>query len=195
MNKVGLTGGIGSGKSTVAEFWRSLGIPVYDSDSQARRVMNSSMEVVEAVKELFGEAAYCDGQLDRAYIASKVFTDVALLEKLNAIVHPAVQKDFVMWSERQDAPYVIEESALLFECGASEIMDFNVVVSASQSVRIERACSRDGVGEQKIMERMNNQMPQERMVEFADFNIINEERLLIPQIIEIDRTIRNKINK
>lgn len=195
MIRVGLTGGIGSGKSTVARFWQTLGIPVYESDSRAKALMNSSSEIVEGIKVLFGEKAYDEGGLNRQYIASKVFTDSDLLARLNALVHPAVQRDFMQWSERQDAPYVVEESAILFECGASRVMDFNVVVSAGFETRLERASARDGVSREQISERINNQMDQEQMASLADFIIENDSQLLIPQIIKIDGIIRNSFSK
>lgn len=198
MLRVGLSGGIGSGKSSVARFWQTLGIPVYDSDSRARGIMNSDVAVVSAISELFGSQAYTDGALNREYIASRVFSDRGLLQKLNQIVHPAVQNDFCKWSEEQNSPYVVEETALLFDGGENSIsrtMDFNVVVVADLSVRVRRASLRDKVSEQKILERINNQMAQEDMIAEADFCIDNNSQLIIPQIIAIDNAIRNSLAK
>ncbi len=195
MIKVGLTGGIGSGKSTVARFWNTLGIPIYESDSRAKALMNSSSEIICAIKELFGKQAYDDNGLNRQLLSSKVFSDSSLLDRLNAIVHPAVQKDFLEWSAAQSAPYVIEESAILFECGASKVMDFNVVVCAKLETRLQRAASRDNVAIEKIMARVNNQMSQESMKALADFEIETNTQLIIPQVIEIDRIITSKMNK
>lgn len=198
MNKVGLSGGIGSGKSTVAAFWRTIGIPVYESDIEARRIMTSHEPTMQAISELFGFQAYIDGSLNREHIASQVFSNPELLQKLNEIVHPAVQNDFELWSSRQDAPYVIEETALLFDGGEKSIartMDFNIVVTASLETRLKRACLRDNTSKEKILARIDNQMPQEQMIALSDFCIDNDTQLVIPQIIEIDKAIRNSLHK
>lgn len=190
MIRVGLTGGIGSGKSSIAHFWQLLGIPIYISDQQARRIMNSDPATIAAIEALFGAEAYVDGVLNRSYIGSKVFCNQELLSKLNAIVHPAVERDFVEWSSRQNSPYVIEESAILFDCGADRVMDFNVIVTAPLELRIERAMLRDGATREHIESIIENQSDQQEIASRCDFNIDNGYELVIPQILDIDRKIR-----
>ena len=195
MIKVGLTGGIGSGKSTVAKFWRLLGIPTYSSDERARQIMNSDTQVIQAIKHLLGTQAYNSEGLDRAFVASKIFNDKELLSRLNGIVHPAVEQDFELWSSRQSAPYVIEESAILFESRAARLMDFNVVVTASLENRITRTMLRNNISREQVIERISNQMPQQEIISMCDFRIENDDQLLIPQIINIDQTIRERIKQ
>ena len=139
MLKIGLTGGIGSGKSYICKVFRTLGIPVYESDFEAKRLMNESDELQSAIIEIFGNKAYIDGKLNRKYISDKAFTDNFLLEKLNALIHPAVQSDFINWmSTQENVPYVIKEAAILFESGASKFMDYNILLVADESTRIIR---------------------------------------------------------
>ncbi|WP_222984383.1 dephospho-CoA kinase [Flagellimonas meishanensis] len=170
---VGLTGGIGSGKSTVAEMFRALGVPVYDSDAEAKLLMTSSEEIKERIISLFGKKAYGKNGLNRAYIASKAFNDRDALEKLNAIVHPAVRKHFIQWKEKQKTPYVVQESALIFENEMQHLYDLVLMVTAPEETRLERVVKRDGTSKEKVLERIKNQMDEHRKIELADFLIQN----------------------
>lgn len=186
MKKIGITGGIGSGKSTVCRVFAMLGAAVYDSDREARRLMNRDPQLVMRIGSLFGPEAYKDGELNRPYIAAAVFNNPGLLAQLNGIVHPAVAADFQQWSLRQHAPYVIEESAILFEAGADRQMDATVAVVAPEELRIRRTCLRDGTDETTVRARIARQMSDEERVSRANHVLIADESgLLIPQIIEL----------
>jgi len=190
MLKIGLTGGIGSGKTLVASVFRELGAPVYQADKEARRLMETDEAVKRGVKDLFGETAYEDGALNREYLAGKVFSDNNLLEALNSIVHPAVRKDFDKWT-RQHATiaYVVEEAAILFETGGNAMMDFTVVVKAEASTRIKRVMQRDRVTEAEVRQRMDRQMNDQEKELLADFVIYNEiDSMILPQIVDLHNT-------
>lgn len=175
MKVVGLTGGIGSGKTTVANFFEELGIPVYIADVEAKKLMNASSKVKAGVTALFGEKAYIDGLLNRKYIASQVFDDPAKLEALNAVVHPQVALDFSSWKQQQTSPYVIYEAAILFEKGGYKKCDYNILVIAGHQTKIERLKTRDQATISEIEARMKNQWPDEKKLPLADFVIENEE--------------------
>lgn len=171
--KVGLTGGIGSGKTTVAEMFMGHGIPVFNSDNEAKKLMVESEELKAGIVSLFGEKAYQDGVLNRKYIASKAFGDDTLLENLNKLVHPAVRKRFKEWLTAQDAPYVIQEAAILFENGVYKEYDAMILVWAPKEQRIQRIIERDGSKREDILERMNHQMDDAEKSALADFIIEN----------------------
>lgn len=194
MLKIGITGGIGSGKTTVCGIFRALGIPVYDADREAKKLMNNHEGLVIAVKEAFGEEAYdTAGQLDRQYLATRVFNDEAALARLNAIVHPVVIQAANDWADAQDAPYTVKEAALLFQSGSYVHNDYNIVVAAPDELRISRVMQRDGATEQQVRARMDKQMAQQDQIEKADDVIWNDGvRALIPQVLELDRRYRNK---
>lgn len=170
---VGLTGGIGSGKSTVAKIFRQLGVPVYDSDSQAKELMVSSPGLKAAIIELLGAGAYQGEVLDRAYVASRVFRDRELLQKLNALVHPAVREHFLQWTLAQDTAYVIQENALIYESGQQDRYDHTILVTAPRELRLERVVKRDGTDPGAVLERMDNQMEDDLKIGLADFYIEN----------------------
>lgn len=191
MIKVGICGGIGGGKSTVCSLLADKGVPVYDSDSRAKALMNTSPEIVDAVKAAFGERSYRDGMLDRAYLASKVFGDEAALARLDAIVHPAVRRDFEEWAAEQQADYVVLESAILFESGFDACVDASVAVLAPHSLRLERAMQRDGAVRERILERMAAQMSDDELAGRADLSIVNIDREdLEHDVAELDRRLR-----
>ena len=173
MLKVGLTGGIGSGKSTVAKMFMDLGIPVYDSDKEAKELMVTSEKVRAAIIELLGNSAYNSEGLDRSYIADKVFKDSELLKKLNGIVHPAVREHFLNWAKKQKSPYVVQETALIFENDAQDKYDCTILVTAPLNSRIQRVVQRDGTSEKAVKDRMNNQLEDSHKKKLADFNIEN----------------------
>lgn len=175
MMVVGLTGGIGSGKTTVAGFFKDLGIPVYIADDAGKRLMNTSSRIREQIIDLFGEASYSGNTPERKYIASKVFNDKELLEELNQIIHPAVAQDFNDWVKDQSSKYVIYEAAILFETGGYNKCDLSILVTAPKKLRIKRLQKRDESSRQEIQERMDNQWSDEKKSELADFIIINED--------------------
>ncbi len=185
MLKVGLTGGIGSGKSYVSKIFRELGIPVYDADSRAKALMISD-EVREKVIDTFGPESYLNDSLNRSYLAEKVFKDETELAKLNSIVHPAVREDHTHWHAEQQAPYTLREAAILYESGAFEDCDYVIVVTAPEDLRIKRVMERDGVEEEAVRARMKNQWAEEEKVKRADFILSNDEgQALLPAVVEI----------
>lgn len=176
---VGLTGGIGSGKSTVAKMLEELGVPVYNSDIEAKNLMVTSKVLKRKIVALLGEQSYSKNELNREYIASLVFNDRDLLQKLNEIVHPAVRKHFIKWSKKQDHPYVVQETALLFENGSNYLYDKTILVTAPKDIRVARIVARDGSTKQQVLQRMQNQLGDEQKLALADFVIEN---------IDLDRT-------
>ena len=173
MRLIGLTGGIGSGKSTVAKMFAALGVPVYNSDTEAKLLMGKSKKIKKAIIELFGNEAYLEDTLNRDFIAKKVFTDKALLNQLNAIVHPAVKKHFESWVKKQVYPYVIQEAAIIFENGNQDRYDAVVLVTAPKDIRINRVMKRDKVEEQQVLSRMNNQWDEADKMALASYVIKN----------------------
>jgi len=176
MKVLGLTGGIGSGKSTVAAFFRELGVPVYDSDREAKLLMTENEDIRAEVMALFGEEAYQGSSLNRSYISSKVFADPKLLEQLNAIVHPRVRMHFKEWAVAQDAPYVLQEAAILFENGAHKQLDAMILVWAPKESRIQRVMERDNIDREAILARMQNQWDDAETTALADYIIENIDR-------------------
>jgi len=184
MKIVGLTGGIGSGKTTVAGFFKELNIPVYIADDAGKRLMNTSSEIRQEIIDLFGEQAYKEDLPDRKFIASKVFNDKDLLSKLNKIIHPAVAADFQKWVKKQHSAYVIYEAAILFETGGYKKCDFSILVTAPKEMRIQRLQKRDDSSEKEIEERMNNQWSDKKKSSMANFLINNEELTQTKQQVE-----------
>lgn len=172
---VGLTGGIGSGKSTVAKMFKELGVPVYNSDKEAKKLMKSSKKVKKAIMELLGEDAYQNEKINKPFIANKIFNDKGLLQKMNAIVHPAVKKHFLKWVDKQETPYVIQETALIFENDNTENYDLILLVTAPVGERIARVVKRDGISRSKVEERMNNQLSDDFKAEKSDYTIENSD--------------------
>lgn len=173
MYKVGITGGIGSGKSCVCGLLAERGVAVYDSDSRAKELMHRSENLRKAIVETFGAECYVDGELNRRYLAERVFGDKEALLRLNSIVHPAVMEDFAEWAEQQSGSYVVIESAILFEAGLEHYVDATVAVMAPEALRLERAMKRDGASEEQIRERMRNQLSDDERSERATYAIIN----------------------
>lgn len=173
MYKVGLTGGIGSGKSKVAEFLRDREVAIYDSDSRAKELMMSNEALREALIAEFGQECYTADGINRAWLAQRVFNNEAELARLNAIVHPAVMRDFAAWAEAQEGNYVVLESAILLEAGLENHVDVVVAVMAPKELRLERAMLRDGASREQIEERMRNQMSDEERTDRAKYAIVN----------------------
>lgn len=193
MLRIGVTGGIGGGKSLVCNILEKMGVPVYYADQEARRLMNGRPELREGISRLLGPEAYRAGELDRQRVASMVFADPVLLDELNKLVHPAVHEDFYEWTRLQEGkPVVAEEAALLFESGAYRMLDRNILVSAPEDLRLRRVMQRDGVGRQDVLQRMRRQMDEESKKELADEVILNDgHRLLLPQVVAVYNKLKN----
>lgn len=192
MMKVGITGGIGSGKSTVCRLFARRGVAVYDSDSEAKRLMTESVELRRRIAGRFGAEAYAaDGGLNRSWLAARVFTDPQALADLNAMVHPAVMADFAAWAERQSGDYVVLESAILFEAGLEHAVDRTVAVLAPLELRLERTCRRDGCDREAVRRRMAAQMDDDTLCARADYTVVNiREEDLEPTVAELDRRFK-----
>lgn len=174
MIKIGITGGIGCGKSTVCRLFAQKGVGVYDSDSEARRLMNTDGALRSALCERFGGEIYRSGELDRKALAARVFSDAEALNDLNRLVHPVVERDFGQWcAQRQEEDYVVMESAILFESGLEHMVDHTVAVLAPEALRVERAARRDGCDPELIRRRIAAQMPEEELASRADQVIVN----------------------
>lgn len=191
--KIGITGGIGSGKTTACRIFEQLGIPVYYADERAKQLMAEEQELRSEIIRIFGPEAYqADGQLNRQHIAKQAFNDQALLQQLNAAVHPAVARDSLAWhKQQQKVPYTLKEAALLYESGSDKALDKVIVVSAPEQLRLQRVMQRDGVDEAAVRARMDRQMPQEEKVRRADFVLHNDSKQsLIQQIHRIHQTLQ-----
>lgn len=160
--RVGITGGIGSGKTTVAEIFELLGIPVYNADAAAKELMNTDEELKNAIKKNFGETAYKNNELDRTYLASVVFNDPEKLMLLNSLVHPVTIKNAEQWMKAQTTAYAIKEAALMFESGADKMLDYVIGVTAPQKLRILRVMNRDGISREAVLKRLSRQMDEEK---------------------------------
>ena len=186
MLRIGLTGGIGSGKSTVARIFEVLGIPVYDADSASKKLMAENEELKNKIKNFFGKETYQNNILNRKYLAEQVFIDREKLALLNSIVHPATIKDAEEWMKKQNAPYLIKEAALIFESGSQKHLDFVIGVKAPMSLRLQRTMQRDHVSAAQVKGRMDMQMDEEEKMRLCDYVIINDEQqMLIPQVLEL----------
>lgn len=184
--KIGITGGIGSGKSTVAKVFEVLGIPVYYADEAARRVMNEDEEVRKQIIQHFGASSYKNNQLDRAYIGSQVFNDKKKLELMNSLVHPATIRDSENWMQRQTTPYAIKEAAIIFESGTQDQYDYIIGVTAPVSLRLLRAMKRDGSTREQVLARMEKQIQDVIKMRLCDFVVYNDEQqAIIPQVIKL----------
>ncbi|MEO6136760.1 MAG: dephospho-CoA kinase [Ginsengibacter sp.] len=186
MLRIGLTGNMGSGKSTVARIFQSLGIPVYNADTEAKRLMLEDVELQQSIRESFGEMAFQNNILNRSFLANQVFNDAKKLALLNSLVHPVTIRDAVRWMREQNSPYVIKEAAIIFESGSDKNLDFVIGVQSPETLRIERAAKRDGVSHEMIKARMDRQMDEEKKMSLCKYVIINDERqLLIPQVLQL----------
>ena len=185
MKIIGLTGGIGSGKTTVAKVFSELGIAVYISDVEAKALMNRSKIIRRKLIALFGEEAYKDNLLNRPFIANKIFNDAQLLNKINSIVHPKVGHHFNRWLKKQKGAYVIKESAILFESGGDAYCDFTILVTAPKDVRIKRVIERDNTSKEKVQAIIDSQLSDTIKRDKADFIIENES------LSEMKRQVQN----
>jgi dephospho-CoA kinase len=193
MLKIGLTGGIGSGKSTVAQIFEVLGIPVYYADDAAKRLMNEDPELKKEITAAFGAAAYPDGRLDRRYMASLVFEDPLQLARLNSIVHPVTLRDADHWMQRQQTPYVVKEAAIIFEAKLRSYYDYVIGVTAPESLRIERVMKRDRSSREKIQQRIRQQMDEQEKMNLCDFVILNDGRQsVLKQVLALHASFLEK---
>jgi dephospho-CoA kinase len=194
MLKIGLTGGIGSGKTTVAQIFEVLAIPVYYADLAARDLMNRDPELKKNIIAAFGEEAYKEGNLDRVYIGEIVFADAEKLALLNELVHPVTIRDAVSWMEKQTTSYAIKEAALIFEVGLEKYFDYVIGVSAPESLRIERVMKRDQTSAENILQRMEKQMDEKEKISRSDFVIVNDgKQALLPQVLAIHETLKKSV--
>ena len=186
MKRIGLTGGIGSGKSTVAYIFEVLGIPVYYADAASKRLMNDNQELKNKIKKAFGEDAYVNESLNREYLSEQVFNDSEKIILLNSIVHPATIKDAEEWMQMQQTPYVIKEAALIFESGSNKGLDYIIGVKSPIELRIKRAMQRDNISAEQVHARMDKQMDEETKIRLCDYVIVNDEQqMLIPQVLAL----------
>ena len=186
MIKVGITGGIGSGKTTVAKIFEVLGIPVYYADDAAKRLMIEDIVLKEKIEQAFGKDIYDNGILNRAKLSSLVFNNPEKLALLNSIVHPATIADADKWMQQQTTPYVLKEAALIFESGSNKMLDKVIGVFTSAEQRIQRVMQRDNISEEAVKTRMNKQMNENEKMRLCDYVINNDENeLVIPQVLKI----------
>lgn len=183
MKNIGLTGGIGSGKTTVSTILINNGIPVYDSDSRAKFIMNNSFEIKKKIINYFGKESYKDDFLNKKHISQLVFNDKIALNEINSIVHPFVEKDFIKWRKMNFYKYVIYESAIVFESGSYKNNDYNILVTSNVNERIKRVVNRDKVNEKDVMIRINNQWEDEKKILLADYIIKNDSITKINQSV------------
>jgi dephospho-CoA kinase len=191
MLKIGLTGGIGSGKSTVAKIFETLGIPVYYADDAAKELMNTDPDLKELIIKNFGSNVYTDNKLNRSYLASIVFADKLKLEILNSLTHPATINAANEWIALQKGPYIIKEAALLFESDSHKHLDAIIGVSSPIALRMKRVMQRDNLTEEDVQKRINRQMDEAEKMRRCDYIIHNDEStLLIPQVLALDKKFR-----
>jgi dephospho-CoA kinase len=185
--KIGITGGIGSGKSTVCSVFKALGIPVYNADERARYLIETDKDIKQQIIKVFGAKAFIDNVYNKKFIADLVFNDSNLLEKLNFIIHPHVSIDFKNWSNQfADAKYIIEEAAILFESGANKKMDYVIFVDAPLELRLDRVINRDKSKRSEVLKRIKHQWSADKIRQLADWSIVNNnKKLILPQILNI----------
>lgn len=191
---VGITGGIGSGKTTIAKFFEEFGIPVYHADKEAKALMNRSKVIRRKLIALFGEDAYVDNKLNRAYLRNQIFEDSELLKKMNAIVHPKVGAHFKRWVKKQTAPYVLKEAAIIFENNLQSQYHYIITVVADQDQRIQRVVERDNVNASSVKAIIANQLPDEEKIKLSDFVIKNNDLDIAKQAaLEIHKSLMSNL--
>jgi len=195
MLKIGLTGGIGSGKTLVSEVFKHLGIPVFNADHESKIIVNTDIEIIQSLKKEFGNSIYNEKGIDRKKLAEVIFNNQEALLKVNQIIHPKVREYFFTWTNRfKNKPYVIEEAAILFESKANIEMDLTINVHADQLIRIKRVVERDKVNSELVESRISNQLSDEERIALADFTINNNgNEMILPQVVEIHNKILKNI--
>ncbi len=196
MLKIGLTGGIGSGKTTVAQIFEVLGIPVYYADDAAKKLMDEDENLKQQIIQHFGIESYTNGTLNRSFLSEAIFSDPKKTALINSIIHPATIADAENWMNNQTAPYAIKEAALIFEADADKMLDLVIGVYAREELRIKRVMVRNNISSQAVKLRMKNQMDEEVKMSLCDAVILNEEEdLLIPQVVEFHKNILQNIER
>ena len=186
MLKLGVTGGIGSGKSIACRIFSILGAPVYDADEKAKLLVNTDEEIRNAIFREFGSESFVNSTYNRQFIASVVFKDKKKLQLLNRIIHPAVEEDFKKWYQMQNYYYIIHEAAILFESGTDKFMDYTLLIDAPENYRIDRVIKRDKTTQKEVELRLRNQWPANKISKMADWVIVNDGKtLILPQILKI----------
>lgn len=194
--KLGVTGGIGSGKTSVCRVFSVLGVPVFSADRVARDIMETDESIRAGINAIAGKDLYVNGSLDRITLASIIFNDTELLEKVNALVHPAVFNSFTSWVENQSAPYVIMEAAILFESGASKLVDRIATIVAPEEERLSRVIRRSKLSRQQVIDRMRNQLDDKERTKLSDYIIYNSENdMIIPAVLKIHEEITDHLKK
>lgn len=187
---VGITGGIGSGKSTVCEIFKILGVPVFEADKIARTLMNENPEIRQNLITWFGDEIYSENLLNRKKLAELIFNNTENLKRVNSIVHPVVRNEFEKWKNSQKSVYSVYEAAILFESGFYKLMDLNFLLVSPEQLRIHRVMKRDQISEEQVLARIHNQWSDEEKIKLANAVIYNDNKnLIIPQIIEIDKKL------
>lgn len=186
MKRIGLTGGIGVGKTYVSKIFQNLGYPVFNADIQAKKCLNEDKELTQNIRNIFGSTIYKNGELQEKKLANIVFNNIQKLDQLNKLVHPVVKKRFSDWCKQQDASLVIKEAAILFESGSHLGLDAVICVSCPDTIRIERVQKRDQIKKDEVLNRINKQMPQNEKEELSNYVIVNDGgQLLLPQVIYV----------
>lgn len=193
--KLGITGGIGSGKTSVCRVFNVLGIPFFSADPEAKLIMDSDTTIMKRINSIAGKDLYEKGALDRMELAKLIFNDNSLLEKVNSLVHPVVFEHFRLWEAKQSSPYVIIEAAIMFESGADKLVDRIATIVAPIEERVDRVKHRNNLSREQVLERMRNQMDDESRIKLSDYVIYNSENdMIIPAILKIHEDILNYIN-
>ncbi|NQU85260.1 MAG: dephospho-CoA kinase [Mariniphaga sp.] len=191
MLKVGITGGMGSGKSIVCKIFKLLGVPVFEADNVAKKLLDTDPQIKDELINLFGESIYIDKKgVDRKKLASIIFNDNIALQNVNEVIHPHVGESFYGWVTKQDVPYVIHEAAILFESGFYKLMDINIHISAEKELRLKRVMERDNISKEMVLARMDKQWTDKKKAKLADAVILNNNELLIPKVLEFDKQIK-----
>ena len=189
MKRIGITGGIGAGKSLVAEIIKAMGYPVYNSDERAKELTESNPKIKEGLIHLFGEEIYQNDTLNKFALAQAIFSDESLREKVNALIHPIVREDFNLWALAQNNSLVFNESAILFETGSFKKFDAIILVYAPTELRIKRIMKRDNCSENEVLKRMNSQFSDEEKYQLTEFRVLNDEQT--PLLVQVEKIILN----
>ena len=189
MKRIGITGGIGAGKSLVAEIIKAMGYPVYNSDERAKELTESNPKIKEGLIHLFGEEIYQNDKLNKFALAQAIFSDESLREKVNALIHPIVREDFNLWALAQNNSLVFNESAILFETGSFKNFDAIILVYAPKELRIKRIMKRDNCSENEVLKRMNSQFSDEEKYQLTEFRVLNDEQT--PLLVQVEKIILN----
>ncbi len=194
MLKVGITGGIGSGKSLVCKVFATLGVPVFDADATAKKIMEEDIDLMDKIKKQFGDNTYTNSKLNRAVLADMVFNDPKKLQLLNSLTHPATIAAAAKWTAAQTAQYCIKEAALLFEAGTAKGLDYIIGVYAPNAVRIQRVMQRDNTTRENVLARMDKQLDESLKMKLCNYVIVNDNsKLVLPQVVQLHQQIRSLI--